>query len=95
MQSSLRETVRGPDARNVAQRVCRFLYDELYGPMGSEHALCACYKTHSYGLQLDADLQSFARTRLVSCPARATMRFSRSWRRLDRVRGIPASLTRS
>lgn len=44
-----------------AQRVCRFLYDELHGP-GTDRAcaLVRCYKTHPFG-SLDPELQEFAR----------------------------------
>lgn len=49
-----------------AQRVCRFLYDELRGA-GNEHqcALVRCYKTHPYG-GLNPELQEFARTALAT-----------------------------
>lgn len=61
----LRETATGaPTLEASAQRVCRFLYDELLDPQG--HRACAlvrCYKTHAYG-SLDSDLQTFAREAL-------------------------------
>ena len=51
----LRETASGaPTLEISAQRVCRFLYDELHGPDGQRAcALVRCYKTHAYG-SLDA-----------------------------------------
>jgi len=57
----LRETASGaPTLEASAQRVCRFLYDELRGP-DTPHAcaLVRCYKTHPYGA-LDQELQDFA-----------------------------------
>lgn len=49
-----------------AQRVCRFLYDELRGGDGERQcALVRCYKTHPYG-ELNPELQEFARTALVA-----------------------------
>ena len=67
LQSSLRlrEAATGAATLELsAQRVCRFLYDELHGP-GTERAcaLVRCYKTHSFG-SLDPELQAFA-TRLM------------------------------
>jgi hypothetical protein len=62
----LREAAAGaPTLEASAQRVCRFLYDELHGP-GVPHAcaLVRCYKTHPFG-GLDADLQRFARGALA------------------------------
>lgn len=61
----LREAAAGaPTLEASAQRVCRFLYDELRGPDGERAcALVRCYKTHAYG-ELDPDLQSFARNQL-------------------------------
>ena len=58
----LRETVSGASTLEAsAQRVCRFLYDELLGPDGQRScALVRCYKTHAYA-SLEPDLQSFAR----------------------------------
>lgn len=71
----LRETASGaPTLEASAQRVCRFLYDELYGTGGQRAcALVRCYKTHAYG-SLDPDLQSFAREALGSVPPRSTMK---------------------
>jgi hypothetical protein len=71
----LRETATGaPTLEMSAQRVCRFLYDELHGPDGQRAcALVRCYKTHSYG-SLDAELQSFARDALGSVLPRPTMK---------------------
>jgi hypothetical protein len=71
----LRETATGaPTLEISAQRVCRFLYDELHGPEGQRAcALVRCYKTHAYG-SLDPDLQSFARDALGTVPPRSTMK---------------------
>lgn len=71
----LREAASGAPTLEVsAQRVCRFLYEELNGPDGQRAcALVRCYKTHSYG-SLDPDLQSFAREALGSVPPRTTMK---------------------
>lgn len=57
-----------------AQRICRFLYDELRGA-DSEHqcALVRCYKTHPYGA-LNSELQEFARTALAGKQPHATMK---------------------
>ena len=57
-----------------AQRVCRFLYDELRGA-GNEHqcALVRCYKTHPYG-GLNPELQEFARTALATKSPHASMK---------------------
>ena len=71
----LRETASGgPTLEASAQRVCRFLYDELVGP-DSERAcaLARCYKTHAYRL-LDPDLQGFARDVLGPETPRPTMK---------------------
>jgi hypothetical protein len=58
----LRETVTGaPTFEASAQRVCRFLYDELQDTEGGRQcALVRCYKTHAFG-SLERDLQAFAR----------------------------------
>jgi len=58
----LRETATGaPTFEAAAQRVCRFLYDELRDADGERQcALIRCYKTHSFG-SLEPDLQAFAR----------------------------------
>ncbi|MGI8402932.1 MAG: hypothetical protein ACR2NS_15205, partial [Gemmatimonadaceae bacterium] len=58
----LRETATGaPTLESSAQRVCRFLYDELADPQGKrQNALVRCYKTHEFG-SLEPDLQAFAR----------------------------------
>jgi hypothetical protein len=71
----LRETATGaPTLEISAQRVCRFLYDELHGPDGQRAcALVRCYKTHAYG-SLDPDLQSFARDALGTEVPRPTMK---------------------
>ncbi len=57
-----------------AQRVCRFLYDELRGGDGERQcALVRCYKTHPYA-ELTGDLQEFARTALAGKPPLSTMK---------------------
>jgi hypothetical protein len=71
----LREAAAGaPTLEASAQRICRFLYDELHGP-GVEHAcaLVRCYKTHAFG-SLDSDLQDFARKILGGDTPRPTMK---------------------
>jgi hypothetical protein len=57
----LRETsINAPTLEASAQRVCRFLYDELREPQGQRQcALVRCYKTHQFG-SLQPDLQAFA-----------------------------------
>jgi hypothetical protein len=59
----LRETVTGaPTFELAAQRVCRFLYDELRGAEGERQcALVRCYKTNAFG-SLEPQLQEFVRT---------------------------------
>ena len=59
----LRETATGaPTFEMAAQRVCRFLYDELRDAEGKRQcALVRCYKTNSFE-SLDPDLQTFVRT---------------------------------
>lgn len=71
----LRETVSGVSTlEGSAQRVCRFLYDELLGPDGQRScALVRCYKTHAYA-SLEPDLQSFARRVLGTEAPRPTMK---------------------
>jgi hypothetical protein len=58
----LREVTGGaPTLETSAQRVCRFMYDELRGPdTGRACALVRCYKTHPFS-GLEPDLQQFAR----------------------------------
>jgi len=58
----LRESATGaPTLEASAQRVCRFLYDELRDTEGKRQcALVRCYKTHAFG-SLEPDLQGFAR----------------------------------
>lgn len=58
----LRESASGaPTLESAAQRVCRFLYDELTDREGKRQcALVRCYKTHEFG-SLEPDLQAFAR----------------------------------
>lgn len=71
----LREAAAGAPTLEVsAQRICRFLYDELHGP-NTPHAcaLVRCYKTHPYGA-LDSDLQGFARDALGTVPPSPTMK---------------------
>lgn len=71
----LRETASGaPTLEASAQRVCRFLYDELRGP-DTPHAcaLVRCYKTHSYGA-LDPELQGFAQKVLGDISPSPTMK---------------------
>jgi hypothetical protein len=71
----LREAAAGAASLEAsAQRICRFLYDELHGP-GVEHAcaLVRCYKTHAFG-SLEPDLQQFARSFLGSESPRSTMK---------------------
>ena len=71
----LREAAAGaPTLEASAQRVCRFLYDELHGPGGERAcALVRCYKTHAYG-ELEPDLQSFVRKQLGTMMPRSTMK---------------------
>ena len=71
----LRETLSGaPTLEGSAQRVCRFLYDELHGPDGQRAcALVRCYKTHEYS-SLEPELQSFARGILGTEAPRPTMK---------------------
>ena len=59
----LRETATGaPTFEMAAQRVCRFLYDELRDAEGKRQcALVRCYKTNAFE-SLDPDLQTFVRT---------------------------------
>jgi len=63
MSPRLRETATGaPTFEASAQRVCRFLYDELVDGEGKRQcALVRCYKTHAFG-SLEPDLQAFARS---------------------------------
>jgi len=72
----LREAATGaPTLEAAAQRVCRFLYDELSGP-DSERAcaLVRCYKTHPYG-SLEPELQRFAKKQLKGeAEPRSTMK---------------------
>src|ERR1700682_896718 len=59
----LRETATGASTFELAaQRVCRFLYDELQDSNGGRQcALVRCYKTNAFG-SLEPELQDFART---------------------------------
>jgi hypothetical protein len=59
----LREAATGaPTFELAAQRVCRFLYDELRNAEGGRQcALVRCYKTNAFGL-LEPELQDFVRT---------------------------------
>lgn len=58
----LREIATGaPTLEASAQRVCRFLYDELQSTEGERQcALVRSYKTHAFG-SLEPELQGFAR----------------------------------
>lgn len=71
----LREAATGAATLEAsAQRVCRFLYDELHGPsLPRACALVRCYKTHSYSA-LDPELQTFARNALAGTPASPGMK---------------------
>jgi hypothetical protein len=71
----LRETTAGaPTLEASAQRICRFLYDELHGPdVPHACALVRCYKTHAFG-GLDPELQKFARTVLGGDPPSRDMK---------------------
>lgn len=71
----LREASAGaPTLEASAQRVCRFLYDELRGPDTQRAcALVRCYKTHPFSL-LDPELQQFARGLMGGEEPRSTMK---------------------
>lgn len=71
----LREAASGaPTLEASAQRICRFLYDELHGPDNNHAcALVRCYKTHAFG-SLEPDLQQFARASLGGETPRSTMK---------------------
>jgi hypothetical protein len=71
----LREASAGaPTLEASAQRVCRFLYDELRGPDTERAcALVRCYKTHPFG-SLDPDLRQFARELMGGEEPRSTMK---------------------
>jgi len=71
----LREASAGaPTLEASAQRVCRFLYDELRGPDTQRGcALVRCYKTHPFG-SLDPDLRQFARGLMGGEEPRSTMK---------------------
>lgn len=72
---ALREsTLSAVTLEQAAQRICRFLYDELRGA-NKEHqcALVRCYKTHPFGA-LNAELQEFARTQLADRLPRPAMK---------------------
>lgn len=71
----LREVASGaPTLEASAQRICRFLYDDLHGPgIDRACALVRCYKTHAFG-SLDPDLQRFARELLGTEQPRSTMK---------------------
>lgn len=60
---ALRESASSaPTLEASAQRICRFLYDELRRGDGERQcALVRCYKTHPYA-KLQPELQQFART---------------------------------
>ncbi|HUQ99902.1 MAG TPA: hypothetical protein VM166_10635 [Gemmatimonadaceae bacterium] len=71
----LREVAAGaPTLEVAAQRVCKFLYDELRTPDGERAcALVRCYKTHAYGT-LAPDLQQFAQSILAGAEAKQGMK---------------------
>lgn len=71
----LREVASGaPTLEASAQRICRFLYDDLHGPgVDRACALVRCYKTHAFG-SLDPDLQRFAREQLGTEQPRSAMK---------------------
>ncbi|MFL5508362.1 MAG: hypothetical protein ACJ79J_02100 [Gemmatimonadaceae bacterium] len=71
----LREAASGlPSLEASAQRVCKFLYDELEGPgVQRACALVRCYKTHAFG-SLAPDLQRFALGVLGTSPSRADIK---------------------
>jgi len=58
----LREAITSaPTLESSAQRVCRFLYDELRGPDTNRACvLVRCYKTHPF-VALEPDLREYAR----------------------------------
>ncbi|HEX2692901.1 MAG TPA: hypothetical protein VHL12_02505 [Gemmatimonadaceae bacterium] len=71
----LRETsMNAQTLETSAQRVCRFLYDELRDPQGQRQcALVRCYKTHQFG-SLQPDLQQFARRMMNDATPEPSMR---------------------
>ncbi|HEY3746227.1 MAG TPA: hypothetical protein VGL17_08310 [Gemmatimonadaceae bacterium] len=71
----LRETAAdAPTLESSAQRVCRFLYDELADRGGNRQcALVRCYKTHEFGT-LEPDLQAFARAAMGVENPRSSMK---------------------
>jgi hypothetical protein len=71
----LREAAAGVATLELAaQRVCRFLYDELHGPDTERAcALVRCYKTHPFG-SLDRELQEFAKGLMESGHAAPAMK---------------------
>jgi hypothetical protein len=71
----LRETATGaPTFELAAQRICRFLHNELRDADGERQcALVRCYKTHSFG-SLEPELQDFARTLMAFGQPWATMK---------------------
>lgn len=72
---ALRESASAaPTLEASAQRICRYLYDELRGTDGQRQcALVRCYKTHPYG-SLQPELQLFARTALSDPAPRTSMK---------------------
>jgi hypothetical protein len=72
---ALREpAASAPTLEASAQKVCRFLYDELRGPNGERAcALVRCYKTHPFAA-LQPELQQFARTMLSGTTPHPTMK---------------------
>jgi hypothetical protein len=71
----LRETATGaPTFELAAQRVCRFLYEELRSTEGERQcALVRCYKTNAFA-SLEPELQEFVRTVMGFRQAWATMK---------------------
>jgi len=71
----LREAASGAPTLEVsAQRICRFLYEQLHGPgVDRACALVRCYKTHAFG-SLEPELQEFARSIMGSESPRPTMK---------------------
>jgi hypothetical protein len=63
-----------PTLEAAAQRVCRFLYDELTDADGNRQcALVRCYKTHEFR-SLQPELQEFARSHMTGALPSPTMK---------------------
>ncbi|MGH7603637.1 MAG: hypothetical protein ACRENK_06520 [Gemmatimonadaceae bacterium] len=71
----LRETTTtAPTLEAAAQRVCRFLYDELTDAEGNRQcALVRCYKTHEFR-SLQPELQEFASAHMTGALPSSTMK---------------------